>query len=99
VDATLPAALPPAPEPVVLNGFVSEEPAPPILTVAAGDSYGRIRLLRYPATTAYAAAKCYSGHSTRGGVARVRWTQVRIYKNIICLLYYFNLALSGTLRS
>jgi hypothetical protein len=76
VDATLPAALPPVPEPLVLNGFVSEEPPPPILTVAAGDSYGRVRLLRYPAISAYAAAKCYSGHSTEGGIARVRWTQV-----------------------
>jgi WD40 repeat protein len=42
-------------------------------SVAAGDNFGRVRLVRYPSATAYANVESHPSHGA-GGVARVRWT-------------------------
>ena len=41
-------------------------------SLAVGDNFGRVRLLRYPCTSALAKSKAYRGHAAP--VAAVRWT-------------------------
>ena len=49
-------------------------------SLAVGDNFGRVRLLRYPCTSALAKSKAYRGHAAP--VAAVRWTAATG-----CLLY------------